>query len=192
MYLKKITFSFITILFVTSCSLNKKVTNTNTTNNELLNSYWSGEILISQESFISNIDKTCGLQALNKDSCILQKIKTSYVNKFDTFSIKDISIYKNKTIDLKLSKKMVPTSTENQQIKIALTTFLNGKFADSLICYSYLNNANNSIATEQLYYINDALHIWLLGITYEETSTMTDWVKQYQIELSSGKFILIK
>ncbi len=188
----KYSFYFFFMAIIYSCSNSKKIAETTNLQNTGIDTLWNGEILISQESFIKNIDPTCGFNSLNKDSCILQKIKTDYINKFDTLHSQEISIYKNKTIELRLLKKQVPTTTENQQIKIGLSAFINGKIIDSLICYSYLNNANNSMATEQLYYINNSLEIWLLSITNEETSNVVDWLKQYRIEPSKGKFIQVK
>ena len=65
------------------------------------------------------------------------------------------------------------------------------KKVDSIICYEYKNDPNDSLATEKLYYLKD-YKLWTLDFTYDLESTTAENWKKYKINQNSGKFELLK
>ncbi|MWN91127.1 hypothetical protein GQ597_10475 [Gilliamella sp. Pra-s65] len=145
-----------------------------------------GEKLISSKEFMLSINKTCKKDV--SERCAISKIKKDYYLQFNNLTNDEITISKLKNnIELKLKKEQ----TNNPFfIEIELISYKNNERVDSIICYEYINDPNDSLATEKLYYLND-YNLWMLYFTYDLESTTADNWNKYKINPQSGKFELI-
>lgn len=75
--------------------------------------------------------------------------------------------------------------------EITISKLKNNEKVDSIICYEYKNDPNDSLATEKLYYLKD-YKLWTLDFTYDLESTTAENWKKYKINQNSGKFELLK
>ena len=152
-------------------------------NETLITNSFTGEKLISSKEFVQSVNRTCE----DDDTCTLSKIKKSYYQQFRDLNNDEITISKLKNnIELKLKKE----ETQNEfLITIELISYKNNKKVDSIICYEYKNDPNDSLAVEKLYYIED-YNLWTLYFIYDLESTTTgSWIK-YKINPETGKFEL--
>ena len=173
----------IIICFIVFVNVNKAIANT-IKNEILITNSFTGEKLISSKQFVQSVNRTCE----NDDTCTLSKIKKSYYQQFRDLNNDEITISKLKNnIELKLKKE----ETQNEfLITIELISYKNNKKVDSLICYEYKNNPNDSLAIEKLYYLED-YNLWTLYFIYDLESTTTgSWIK-YKINPETGKFGLV-
>ena len=170
----------IIICFIVFVNVNKAIANT-IKNEILITNSFAGEKLISSKEFVQSVNRTCE----DDDTCTLSKIKKSYYQQFRDLNNDEITISKLKNnIELKLKKE----ETQNEfLITIELISYKNNKKVDSLICYEYKNNPNDSLAVEKLYYLED-YNLWTLYFIYDLESTTTgSWIK-YKINPETGKF----
>ena len=171
------------IIVFTECNI--KIVEANTKNNEILiTSSFTGEKLISSKQFVQSVNRTC---KNGNEQCTISKIQKSYYQQFRDLNNDEITISKLKNnIELKLKKE----ETQNEfLITIKLISYKNNKKVDSIICYEYYNDPNDSLAEEKLYYLED-YNLWTLDFTYDlRTKTAEDWVK-YKINPKTGKFEL--
>lgn len=170
----------IIICFIVFVNVNKAIANT-IKNEILITNSFAGEKLISSKEFVQSVNRTCE----DDDTCTLSKIKKSYYQQFRDLNNDEITISKLKNnIELKLKKE----ETQNEfLITIELISYKNNKKVDSLICYEYKNNPNDSLAIEKLYYLED-YNLWTLYFIYDLESTTTgSWIK-YKINPETGKF----
>ena len=170
----------IIICFIVFVNVNKAIANT-IKNEILITNSFTGEKLISSKEFVQSVNRTCE----DDDTCTLSKIKKSYYQQFRDLNNDEITISKLKNnIELKLKKE----ETQNEfLITIKLISYKNNKKVDSIICYEYKNNPNDSLAVEKLYYLED-YNLWTLYFIYDLESTTTgSWIK-YKINPETGKF----
>ena len=171
------------ITVFTECNI--KIVEANTKNNEILiTSSFTGEKLISSKQFVQSVNRTC---KNGNEQCTISKIQKSYYQQFRDLNNDEITISKLKSnIELKLKKE----ETQNEfLITIKLISYKNNKKVDSIICYEYYSDPNDSLAEEKLYYLED-YNLWTLDFTYDlRTKTAEDWVK-YKINPKTGKFEL--
>ena len=170
----------IIICFIVFVNVNKAIANT-IKNEILITNSFAGEKLISSKEFVQSVNRTCE----DDDTCTLSKIKKSYYQQFRDLNNDEITISKLKNnIELKLKKE----ETQNEfLITIELISYKNNKKVDSIICYEYKNNPNDSLAVEKLYYLED-YNLWTLYFIYDLESTTTgSWIK-YKINPETGKF----
>ena len=171
------------IIVFTECNI--KIVEANTKNNEILiTSSFTGEKLISSKQFVQSVNRTC---KNGNEQCTISKIQKSYYQQFRDLNNDEITISKLKNnIELKLKKE----ETQNEfLITIELISYKNNKKVDSIICYEYKNDPNDSLAVEKLYYIED-YNLWTLYFIYDLESTTTgSWIK-YKINPETGKFEL--
>ena len=173
----------IIICFIVFVNVNKAIANT-IKNEILITNSFTGEKLISSKEFVQSVNRTCE----DDDTCTLSKIKKSYYQQFHDLNNDEITISKLKNnIELKLKKE----ETQNEfLITIELISYKNNKKVDSIICYEYKNNPNDSLAVEKLYYLED-YNLWTLYFIYDLESTTTgSWIK-YKINPETGKFGLV-
>ena len=151
----------------------------------LINDSLHGEKLLSSKEFMLSINSTCHD---NSDLCTVTKIKKNYYLQFNGLTNDEITISKLKNdIELKLKKE----KNQNQFfLKIELISYKNKVKVDSVICYEYLNDPSNVLATEKLYYLNN-YYLWTLDFTYDLESTTADSWNKYKINTQSGKFELV-
>jgi hypothetical protein len=154
--------------------------------NSLSYNNFYGEKLVSNKEFILSINKTCKEDA--SGPCTISKIKKNYYLQFSSLNNHEIAISKLKNnIELKLKKG----KTNNPySMEIELISYKNNERVDSIVCYEYMNDPNNSLATEKLYYLND-YNLWTLFFTYDLESTTADNWSKYKINPQSGKFELV-
>ena len=170
----------IIICFIVFVNVNKAIANT-IKNEILITNSFAGEKLISSKEFVQSVNRTCE----DDDTCTLSKIKKSYYQQFRDLNNDEITISKLKNnIELKLKKE----ETQNEfLITIELISYKNNKKVDSIICYEYKNDPNDSLAVEKLYYLED-YNLWTLYFIYDLESTTTgSWIK-YKINPETGKF----
>ena len=175
----------ILLLITVFTESNIKIVEAKTKNNEILiTSSFTGEKLISSKQFVQSVNRTC---KNGNEQCTISKIQKSYYQQFRDLNNDEITISKLKNnIELKLKKE----ETQNEfLITIELISYKNNKKVDSLICYEYKNNPNDSLAVEKLYYLED-YNLWTLYFIYDLESTTTgSWIK-YKINPETGKFEL--
>lgn len=175
---------FITVIFT---QFNINFVNALNQNKDLLSfSELQGEKLISSKKFILSVNKTCKGES---KLCTIVKIKNNYYLQFSKLDDDEITISKLKNnVELKLKK----IKNDNQFfIEIELLSYKNNEKVDSIICYEYKNDPNDSLATEKLYYLKD-YELWTLDFTYDLESTTAENWKQYKVNQNSGKFELLK
>ena len=175
----------ILLLITVFTESNIKIVEAKTKNNEILiTSSFTGEKLISSKQFVQSVNRTC---KNGNEQCTISKIQKSYYQQFRDLNNDEINISKLKNnIELKLKKE----ETQNEfLITIELISYKNNKKVDSIICYEYKNDPNDSLAVEKLYYIED-YNLWTLYFIYDLESTTTgSWIK-YKINPETGKFEL--
>lgn len=175
----------ILLLITVFTESNIKIVEAKTKNNEILiTSSFTGEKLISSKQFVQSVNRTC---KNGNEQCTISKIQKSYYQQFRDLNNDEITISKLKNnIELKLKKE----ETQNEfLITIELISYKNNKKVDSIICYEYKNDPNDSLAVEKLYYIED-YNLWTLYFIYDLESTTTgSWIK-YKINPETGKFEL--
>ena len=175
----------ILLLITVFTESNIKIVEAKTKNNEILiTSSFTGEKLISSKQFVQSVNRTC---KNGNEQCTISKIQKSYYQQFRDLNNDEITISKLKNnIELKLKKE----ETQNEfLITIKLISYKNNKKVDSIICYEYKNDPNDSLAVEKLYYIED-YNLWTLYFIYDLESTTTgSWIK-YKINPETGKFEL--
>ena len=175
----------ILLLITVFTESNIKIVEAKTKNNEILiTSSFTGEKLISSKQFVQSVNRTC---KNGNEQCTISKIQKSYYQQFRDLNNDEITISKLKNnIELKLKKE----ETQNEfLITIELISYKNNKKVDSIICYEYKNNPNDSLAVEKLYYLED-YNLWTLYFIYDLESTTTgSWIK-YKINPETGKFEL--
>ena len=174
----------IILLITVFAECNIKIVEAKAKGNEILitNSF-TGEKLISSKQFVQSVNRTCE----DDNTCTLSKIQKSYYQQFRDLSNDEITISKLKNnIELKLKKE----ETQNEfLITINLISYKNNKKVDSIICYEYKNDPNDSLAVEKLYYLEN-YNLWTLYFIYDlRTKTAEDWAK-YKINPETGKFEL--
>lgn len=151
----------------------------------LINDSLYGEKLLSDKEFILSINSSC---KDDSELCTVAQIKNNYYFQFKNLNNDETTISQLKDkIELKLKK----TRTQNQFfMEVELISYKNDKKVDSIICYKYSNDPNDSLAIEKLYYLN-GYYLWTLDFTYDvESTTAENWTK-YKINPNSGKFELI-
>ena len=175
----------ILLLITVFTESNIKIVEAKTKNNEILiTSSFTGEKLISSKQFVQSVNRTC---KNGNEQCTISKIQKSYYQQFRDLNNDEITISKLKNnIELKLKKE----ETQNEfLITIELISYKNNKKVDSIICYEYKNDPNDSLAVEKLYYLED-YNLWTLYFIYDLESTTTgSWIK-YKINPETGKFEL--
>ncbi len=168
--------SFFIIIWLESCS-QSLISNSSTNKN-----YLNGDKLISDSNFVFKINSTC---ILNSDSCIIDNLKVDYLSLFKSLK-KQKSIDLKKYCDLEIKLFKHSNNLEEFQFYVLLNTYINGKKVDSVVCYSYSNFPENSVANELLYYLDEDYCLWLIALTYEESSvTMESW-RKIKIDKKTG------
>ena len=173
----------IIICFIMFVNVNKAIADT-IKNEIIITNSFTGEKLISSKQFVQSVNRTC---KNGNEQCTISKIQKSYYQQFRDLNNDEITISKLKSnIELKLKKE----ETQNEfLITIKLISYKNNKKVDSIICYEYYSDPNDSLAEEKLYYLED-YNLWTLDFTYDlKTKTAEDWVK-YKINPKTGKFEL--
>ena len=176
----------IILLITVFAECNIKIVEAKTKGNEtIITNSFTGEKLISRKQFVQSVNRTC---KKDNNQCTLSKIQKSYYQQFRDLSNDEITISKLKNnIELKLKKE----ETQNEfLITINLISYKNNKKVDSIICYEYKNDPNDSLAVEKLYYLEN-YNLWTLYFIYDlRTKTAEDWAK-YKINPETGKFELV-
>ena len=141
-----------------------------------------GDPLVSDSKFVMKLKRTC---STSLESCIYDQIKVDYLSLFQKLTQeKQFTLLKDGSLEVRLMKNK--SDHEEQKMDVFLFTFLNGVKIDSTLIYSYLNIPENSIANETIYYIDDALNIWRLSVTYEENSISVDAWETLKINKKTG------